>query len=141
MDSRGRFVEEIANEIGLICLNDGSGTHVSGTSIDLSLVSSAIAPEFSWEVLPTVLSSDHFHIVVTSHCCPQVTIPRPSSYNYKKANWQQYARDAAWQNLPHTENDRQWKFAVTFMDYFTLQLTEAFRSSYIVDSTQNRGGI
>ena len=33
----GRFVE-IVNENGLIWLNDGSGTHIFGTSIDLSLI-------------------------------------------------------------------------------------------------------
>ena len=72
--------------------------HISGTSIDLSLILSAIAPKFSWEVLSTVFGSDHFPMMITSHCCLEPTIHRPSSYNYKKANWQQYTRDAAWQD-------------------------------------------
>ena len=47
-------------------MNTGSGTHLSGTAIDLTLISPSLNAGTSWKTFPSILSSDHYPIIATS---------------------------------------------------------------------------
>ena len=100
IDARGRIIEEFINEYRLNCLNDGSATHVSGTSIDVSLMSPEVSADFTWEALTTVLSSDHYPIVLSYHCREQPIDYPTAQYNYKRGKWSDYEKDVVWRDLP-----------------------------------------
>ena len=79
-------------------MNTGSSTHLSGTAIDLTLISPSLNAGTSWRTFPSVLSSDHYPIIVTS-------VGRANNrevseiYNYKKGSWKEYSGDAIWKGL------------------------------------------
>ena len=66
-------------------MNTGSSTHLSGTAINLILISPSLNAGTSRRTFPSVLSSDHYPIVVTS-------VARANNqeileiYNYKKGS-------------------------------------------------------
>ena len=95
----GKEWEQIFQNINLNILNTGHPTHIAGTAIDLTVVSPDIAANCSWEVYPTVLSSDHYPIILS--CEVPVTRPpvQQNTYNFKKADWKSYARDGKWNML------------------------------------------
>ena len=98
-DNRGRMIISFITNNNLICHNNIEPTHISGSSIDLSLSSSEIGCDIDWNVLPTVLSSDHYPILINiSGANPLFEITR--RYNYKAAKWKQYYVDPIWENLP-----------------------------------------
>lgn len=95
LDERGKAIEEVIGERGLIVLNTGAATRIdwaAGTmsAIDLSLASDSLARRMSWEVLEDCCGSDHFPIVVRdldrSHR-PQTKRPR---WRYDKADWKKF---------------------------------------------------
>lgn len=92
LDERGKAIEEVIGERGLIVLNTGAATRIDwaeGTlsAIDLSLVSDSLARRMKWEVLEDCCGSDHFPIVIrdldSSHS-PQTKRPR---WRYDRADW------------------------------------------------------
>ena len=78
----GKEVEDILSRNSLSILNTGQPTHESGSAIDLTVVSPEITPGCKWDVYPSVLSSDHYPIIITiempSNHQPQVV----RNYNY-----------------------------------------------------------
>lgn len=100
VDARGRILSDFLSASNLSYLNDGRSTHISGSSIDLSLVSPDLVVDAEWQVLPSVLSSDHHPILITflDHARPALGAAR--TYSYRAANWDRYAEDAVWHDLP-----------------------------------------
>ena len=97
-DSRGCLIEQVMTENRINIMNTGSSTHLSGTAIDLTLVSPSLNAGTSWRTFPSVLGGDHYPIIVTS-------VGRANNreilqiYNYKKGSWKEYSGDAIWKDL------------------------------------------
>jgi len=102
-DARGRVVAQFLNENSLNVLNERVPTHISGTAIDLSIVSPEVATYASHRVMSSVLSSDHFPILVTLDGNQRTELPE--SYNFKKARWNDYKADKIWYELDSGENE------------------------------------
>lgn len=88
--SRGRIVEALLSGYSCSILNDGKPTHFhvqtdSFTPIDLSIVSSDVAPTFSWFVSEDLYNSDHFPVLLALNnlSCRYAT-PR---FVFDKADW------------------------------------------------------
>ena len=67
---RGEQIVDIMLQTNLCLLNDGSATRVddrtgNASAIDLSLLSPAILPDFSWEVIDDSHGSDHLPICIS----------------------------------------------------------------------------
>lgn len=75
---------------------DGAPTHISKTSIDLTLESPTVAPDLHWTTIPSVLSSDHYPIVITIATAIQPTSPLVRKYNFRKCNWKNYREGKYW---------------------------------------------
>ena len=105
LDQRGRVMEDILVNQELNCLNDGSPTHISGTAIDITVVSPTLALDMHWSALPSVLSSDHYPIVFTITSANRETRDQPERYNFKKGNWKEYREDRYWKEVnPEPQN-------------------------------------
>ena len=93
---RGKEVEDIVSRNSLNILNTGQPTHESGSAIDLTVVSPETTPDCKRDVYPSVLSSDHYPIIITiempANHQPQIV----SNYNYKKADRNAYSSDMIW---------------------------------------------
>ena len=99
----------------LNCLNDGSPTHESGTSIDLSICNPNLTPMLTWTALDSLLCSDHHPIMISAINQNNSNVqPRPR-YNYKKADWDNYTEDAIWSTLPDDNNQIN---SATLLDQF-----------------------
>lgn len=67
-DFNGKVIEELLDENGLVCINDGSGTRVNIVNgqesvLDLTLVSQNMASICTWKVLKeTTVGSDHYPV-------------------------------------------------------------------------------
>lgn len=92
----------------MILLNDGSATHLSTrstfTHIDLSIVSSDIAPFTSWNIDPQLNGSDHYpiHIKINTRVSyANETKFRRAIFNTDKANWEKYQQHLI--NIPLRE--------------------------------------
>ena len=117
-DSRGKMIERLLQNPQIVCLNDGTPTHESGTSIDLSISSTSIVPDIEWTVLPSVLCSDHNPILIT--VSGNVELEPPSArYSYSKTNWDEYTLDDEWNNLIE---DTTFQHAGDLLNYFYQQL-------------------
>ena len=93
-DVPGRKLEEIMEEMNLICMNEESQhTYVSHTngavsSIDIAACSIELADKLEWSVIEDRYTSDHHPTLVT---CLQGERPeRPIRYNTEKADWTKY---------------------------------------------------
>ena len=69
LDTRGRIIEDLIDELELIILNTGEGTYLNSRSnsfsaIDLTLCSPEIAHIFEWKRLGGQLYTDHFPILI-----------------------------------------------------------------------------
>jgi len=104
IDRRGRLMEEGIRTGQLNVINDNSPTHSSGTAIDLTVVSPELTDDMTWKTLPSLLSSDHFPILL-SLSKPEPAAISVAMFNYKRANWEEYAKDMAWENLPAVSDD------------------------------------
>ena len=63
-DRRGRQLQDLWTSDQLTIVNENIPSHVSGTSIDMTIVSPDLSPDIIWTVAPSVLSSDHFPIII-----------------------------------------------------------------------------
>ena len=99
-DTRGRCVRNFIETQDLILLNNGSPTrigHQSETAIDLSLASPSISPSLEWQVLSSVLDSDHCPITIALE---DEEPPNTSYLLMKQANWELFRTSSAWSTLP-----------------------------------------
>ena len=117
-DNRGRIIESILQNMQLVCLNDGSPTHESGTAIDLSIATSALTPDLNWTTIPTVLCSDHHPIIIDIQSQRMQQEFIPDKLNYKKTDWDNYNQDPSWLNL---QNENEFTSSEDMIDYlYTL---------------------
>ena len=63
-DTRGRMIDNLLNENNLLCLNSNIPTHISGSSVDISICTADIGGDLEWDILPSVFTSDHYPIVI-----------------------------------------------------------------------------
>ena len=65
IDKRRKICEDVLIAEGFNVMNDGSPTPISGTSIDLTLMSPNIAHHLYWTTLPSVelSNADYYSIV------------------------------------------------------------------------------
>ena len=92
-NDKGRTIEEFITKQDLVLLNDKSSTylhHATGSysSLDLTICSPGIFPDFNWNVVDDLHGSDHFPIQV-SEVGPSVQ-QRPQHWKLHKANWEQF---------------------------------------------------
>ena len=83
-------------------MNENIPTHVSGTSIDMTIVSPDLSPDIAWTVAPSpsVLSSDHFPIVILFMIIPHPAVKlSEEGWNNKKGKWEEYGRHKVWSHL------------------------------------------
>ena len=96
-DSRGKILDRLLNNYDLICINDETPTHnvinfnsktISHSVIDLSLVSSSIAPYFSSQVEPDFYFSDQYliHLLLEAHS-GQTNYNFLPRWNLGKSEW------------------------------------------------------
>ncbi len=93
-DANGSVIEEFIDEIGLVCMNDGSGTRYNSSQntesiIDLTLTSTEIAGVTVWEVLnQSTIGSDHYPIKVKVEIgISQEGGVKTSRWKLEKADW------------------------------------------------------
>ena len=100
VDARGQILESFISGSDLIVMNNGAPTHpntLTDSAIDLSLCSPLVSEDFEWNTLPSVLDSDHFPIILTTH----TSFPHPSPIRVMgKADWFAYETSEAWESLP-----------------------------------------
>ena len=106
LDQNGRIVEDFMSDNNIVYLNNGEPTRLDpgyGTlsCLDLTLVSSSLAPKCDWQVLNDKLGSDHFPIITTVNfngdSVPQtehLQNPTPN-WSFYKANWDKYSRETS----------------------------------------------
>ena len=92
-NDKGRNIEDFINRHDLVLLNDKNSTYLhpatgSYSSLDLSICSPEIFPDFNWKVCDDLHGSDHFPIQV-SEIGPSVQ-QRPQRWKLHKANWEQF---------------------------------------------------
>jgi len=100
IDRRGRLLENLVRDQQLNIINTGQPTHCSGSAIDLTIVSPELSPDLTWNTGPSVLSSDHFPIIVNVINPEQNQPPVSNEFNFRRANWKEYGADAIWESLP-----------------------------------------
>ena len=130
-DSRGNFMETFMRDRNLNLLNDGQPTHISGTAIDLSIISPALNSDIYWNVIESPFNSDHFPIVISfSQENPTNSLSK-EKYNHWKGNWTSFKTDPIWQNLPEIHPDDPKK---TVQDLYKIldDLTEKYVPKYKV---------
>ena len=94
-NNNGGIVERLLTNRNISILNKNKPTHYhiqtnSYSHVDLSICSSDIVTEFSWEVDDCLHSSDHFPITVAvNDYTPFTHVPK---FNYKKADWNLFKR-------------------------------------------------
>ena len=92
-NDKGRIIEDFITKHDLVLLNDKSSTYLhpatgSYSSLDLTICSPGIFPQFTWKVCDDLHGSDHFPIQVSElgpsvqHC--------PQRWKLHKANWEQF---------------------------------------------------
>ena len=92
-NGKSRTIEKFITKQDLVLLNDKSSTHLypataSYSSLDLTICSPEIFPDFNWKVVDDLHGSDHLPIQV-SEVGPSVQ-QRPQSWKLLKANWEQF---------------------------------------------------
>ena len=93
INDKGRCIEDFITGHDLVLLNDKSSTYLhpatgSYSSLDLTICSPEIFPDFNWKVVDDLHGSDHFPIQV-SEVGPSVQ-QRPQRWKLHKANWEQF---------------------------------------------------
>lgn len=90
-DDKGTMLETFLRMNTLIYLNDGSPTYHNlstgnDSSIDLSICSPCLAPQFQWSVGSDIRSSDHYPIFLST---PRITNPTQwiQKMNFNRADW------------------------------------------------------
>ena len=99
---RGIIVEKLISQNSLNVLNTGTPTHpgrINDSIIDLTITTPDIASRFEWSTGPSLLSSDHFPIFISTY----LPSPHPSPIRLtKKANWGIYKDSKIWNNINWT---------------------------------------
>ena len=103
-DARGNMLYNFLSNNNLICLKTIIPTHISGSSIDLTICSPELTDILDWNVLPSVLSSDHLPIIIKMTSANADIGNIPPRFNYKAANWDLYYIDPSWDDIPNPEN-------------------------------------
>ena len=98
-DRRGRQLQELSTSHQLNIVNENIPTHVSGTSIDMTIVSPDLSPDITWTVAPSVLSSDHFSIIILFNIVHPAVKLSEEGWNYRNGKWEEYGRDKVWSHL------------------------------------------
>ena len=98
-DRREKLIEEIAREMDFNILNDGTPTYISGTAVDLTVVSPELSPEMRWMAISTVLNSDHFPLLTTIKAASSNFDHNYEILNFKKCNWSQFKDDVYWNGM------------------------------------------
>lgn len=122
-DRRGNLLQDFCLNNGLNIINDGSATHLSGTTIDLTLVSPEIAPDIGFNILPSVLSSDHYPITLTVAVQGRVNTGGTETWNYRKGDWKGYNADSSW-NLTDEDVPADPVAAVEDLYWHFLEMAE-----------------
>ena len=99
-DQRGNLIVDLLNDLHLNCLNDGRPTHESGSCIDLSICDSPLSLSLDWNVLESVLTSDHCPVLVSLITRSTDNTRQQTRYNMKKAKWIEYTTDPVWNENP-----------------------------------------
>ena len=74
----------------MVIINDGSPTHQNLGRLDLTLVSTDLAPKSTWKINDS-LASDHFSITTTLNISRGTTTTQSTSkLNFRKANWNSF---------------------------------------------------
>ena len=96
-DTNGRVIEELMEERGFVCMNDGRGTRIDvrtgkESAIDLTLVSGRLAGISKWEVLSgTTLGSDHYLVLCSVGGKVEVNaVNGIQKWVYSKAKWDKF---------------------------------------------------
>ena len=92
-NDKGRIIEDFITKHDLVLLNDKSATYLhpatgSYSSLDLTIGSPEICPEFNWKVVDDLHGSDHFPIQVWQR--GSSILQRPQRWKLLKANWEQF---------------------------------------------------
>ena len=92
-NDKGRIIEDFITKHDLVLLNDKSSTYLrpatgSYSSLDLTICSPGIFPQFTWKVCDDLHGSDHFLIQV-SEVGPSVQ-QCPQRWKLHKVNWEQF---------------------------------------------------
>ena len=98
-DQRGRILEEFLITAGMNILNNGAATHISGTAVDLTIISPELEAAMQWIALPTVLSSNQYPILMTIFSKGTGFDHAYDIVNFKKGNWKKYREDGHLRNL------------------------------------------
>ena len=100
VDSRGRKMISLVNNINMNIVNANQPTHISGTIVDLILVSPERTPNIQWQVMDSALSSDHFPIFISIITGKE---EEAKVRNYRKVRWDQYKKNEAWAEMGRIE--------------------------------------
>ena len=95
-NTKGKIIEDLILQLDLCLFNDISPTHVNPSnletsSIDLSICSSNILPDFAWSVLDDLHGSDHYPIILKPNFPIQQSLPDKG--NFKRARWTSFVED------------------------------------------------
>lgn len=92
-DQRGIMIETLLLQASMSVLNSAKPTHLNvatgaTSAIDLTIVSSAIATELSWDVCEDLHGSDHWPVIIQE--INVSTDEREPRYIHKKADWNMF---------------------------------------------------
>ena len=98
-NKHGEILERLISQNVLNVLNTGTPTFpgsANGSIIDLTITTPDISSRFEWSTGPSLLSSDHFPIFISTY----FPSPHPTPIRLtKKANWGTYKHSKAWNNI------------------------------------------
>lgn len=118
-DRIGFQIINAADDLNLLCLNDGQSTRVERPGLQKSVVDISLSsPDISilkWSVTPDTLGSDHFPILMEFDSRHQIndTIFPKSKWNIKKANWDLYSSHihSSFITIPNFSNlNEKWNY-------------------------------
>ncbi|MGL4677181.1 MAG: reverse transcriptase domain-containing protein, partial [Brevinema sp.] len=95
LDTKGSIMEKIIDHDNISLLNDGTPTyhniyHNSYSAIDMSICSSSILMDYTWQVQQDLNGSDHYPIILRDlKNTPSISNRK---WNLKKANWNEFRR-------------------------------------------------
>lgn len=113
-DRRGKIIEEILEDHGLITLNTGTGTYLNSRSrtfsaIDLTITTPLLGTRLSWNVLEENLYSDHHPIVIEYLGISQTEV-RCTRWNLDKADWTSFQEEVTFSELNALNVDESVNF-------------------------------
>ncbi len=98
-DANGQVIEDLMDERGLVCMNDGRGTRVNmaaGTesALDITLVSNSLAGISTWEIwVASTIGSDHYPVLCMVGERGEVSASKGvTKWVFGKADWDKFQR-------------------------------------------------